>query len=119
MSGRFAPEDIGDDVLVTIHIEPRAIRLLQGVPVAEGVLQQVKTSVQNIAVTVPSVVSVHHIQAHSAPDSIAVHFHCLFSADTPVRVAHEATVQLEQRLRAGDPAIDRIVIHVEPVMSSP
>ncbi|KAF0119036.1 MAG: cation diffusion facilitator family transporter [Rhodospirillaceae bacterium] len=69
---RAIRRDIGDDVLMTIHIEPRAIRLLKGTPVADAVLRRMKAAVREIAVTVPSVAGVRHIQAHSAPDGIAV-----------------------------------------------
>ncbi|MGD0174761.1 MAG: cation transporter dimerization domain-containing protein, partial [Anaerolineales bacterium] len=52
-------------------------------------------------------------------EDLVVSFHCLFSPDIAIRDAHAFTEQFERALRAREPELGRVVIHVEPDSSSP
>ncbi|MFN3076163.1 MAG: cation diffusion facilitator family transporter [Alphaproteobacteria bacterium] len=108
--------DVGADVLVTTHIEPRTVRVVKGSPVDEEMQTRIESMVHDIAVTVPTVIGVHHIQAHSASDGVVLHFHCLFEGAMPVRATHDATSRLEQLIRERAPYLTRVVIHSEPTL---
>jgi len=47
-------------------------------------------------------------------EDLVVSFHCLFSPDIAIRDAHAFTEQFERALRAREPELGRVVIHVEP-----
>jgi divalent metal cation (Fe/Co/Zn/Cd) transporter len=56
----------------------------------------------------------HAVQLHHTGREVAVSFHCVLSADTPITEAHDVTVRIEEELRRQIPAVGRVVIHVEP-----
>jgi cation diffusion facilitator family transporter len=56
----------------------------------------------------------HHIVVHRVDNELALSFHCLYDAETPIIDAHEITEKLEQALRTQLPDLGRVVIHLEP-----
>ncbi|MEO5373154.1 MAG: cation-efflux pump [Alphaproteobacteria bacterium] len=106
--------ELGNDVIVTTHIEPRAVHTVEGSPMDPVAAARIETLVHDLAVTVPSVVGVHRIHAQMGSEGICVTFHCLFEENTPIRVAHDATVRFEHLIRGKSPALNRVIIHAEP-----
>ncbi|MBF0561944.1 MAG: cation transporter, partial [Alphaproteobacteria bacterium] len=106
--------ELGNDVIVVTHIEPRTVHTVEGSSLDLAVLTRIEALVHDIAVTLPSVVGVHRVLAQDSAEGICLSFHCLFEEHTPVRKAHDATARFEYLIREKMPALDRIVVHAEP-----
>lgn len=111
---RAIAAELGSEIHVATHIEPRTVHTIEGNLVDPVALAKIETMVHDIAVTIPSVVGVHHIRAQLGAEGICISFHCLFEEHTPIRKAHDATVRFEALIREKAPLLDRIVIHAEP-----
>lgn len=106
--------ELGSEINIATHIEPRSIHAIEGNSVDPVALAKIEAMVHDVAVTVPAVVGVHHIRAQLGAAGICVSFHCLFDEQTSVRQAHDATVRFEGLIREKSPLLDRVLIHAEP-----
>ncbi len=61
----------------------------------------------------------HDIVVHRLGNELAVSFHCLQAADTPIIDAHAITEKIERELREQVPELRRVVIHLEPLLPKP
>ncbi len=106
--------ELGDDVVIDTHIDPRRAELFSGSPPADERLADVAAALSRVAATDGLVQVVHHLEVQERDDGLYVSFHCLFPDHATVGEVHRATVGLEHRLRDAIPGIARVVIHAEP-----
>ena len=106
--------ELGRDVLIDTHIEPRSDHIVKGSPISEKVSGQVAKFVRDAAGSVELITDVRDIRAEQGPDGLYLTLHCLFDGQVPLKRVHAATDRLETLLRTKGPEFDRIVIHAEP-----
>lgn len=106
---RESPE-LGD---IVTHIEPVGDREARRPTIRAG-SEQVRQAVMLLPTQVPGVKDCHSITIHRDGNELSVSFHCLVDPNLPISTAHKLTVQLESVLRANQPDLGRVVIHVEP-----
>lgn len=106
--------ELGDDVLVDTHIDPRRFSVRAGAPLAPQVHVDLAGRISALARQVPKVEEVHEVQLRQGEDGLYVSLHCLFPPATPVREVHRATAVVEQRLREHVDGIGRVIVHAEP-----
>jgi cation diffusion facilitator family transporter len=75
---------------------------------------QLESALRVAAMEIEGVLDVHDFRIRRVGDQLDVSCHCLLADDTPLNVVHEKLVAAEQRLRACDPRLGRIVLHPEP-----
>ncbi len=107
--------ELGDDVLVDTHIDPRRFSVVVGQPVAEPTRRQLVQDIAILAQSVTEVCDVHRIHVQQGDEGLYLSLHCLFAPTTSVRVVHQATVAVEQRLRRHLGQVGRVVVHAEPL----
>ena len=106
--------ELGQDVLIDTHIEPRSDHVVKGSPISEKVGGQIANLVRAVAGGVELITDVRDIRAEQGPDGLYLTLHCLFDGQVPLKRVHAATDRLETLLRTKEPEFDRIVIHAEP-----
>jgi divalent metal cation (Fe/Co/Zn/Cd) transporter len=106
--------ELGQDVLIDTHIEPRSDHIVKGSAISEKVGEQVAKFVRDAAGSVELITDVRDIRAEQGPDGLYLTLHCLFDKQVPLKRVHAATDRLETLLRTKGPEFDRIVIHAEP-----
>lgn len=72
-----------------------------------------------LAKAISGVVDVHAIRARHVGSGLQLDFHLLVLPQLTVAEGHAIAHQLKQRIQEADPAIDEILIHVEPAESGP
>ena len=97
---------------VVTHLEPRA----DGPAVADepADLAAYRTLVGLETRGVAGLSGPHDVQAARVPGGIRLSAHVCAPGDLPLARAHALAEALEARLRAAEPALERITIHVEP-----
>ncbi|PKU23966.1 cation diffusion facilitator family transporter [Telmatospirillum siberiense] len=108
-------EELGDDVLVETHIDPKRVSMLTGQPIAAGEHRRLEAEVIRVSEAVEAVEEAHGVHIRHGEDGLYISLHCLFDPTTPVRVAHRATAIVEQRIREKIPDVGRVVVHAEPL----
>ncbi|MDD5657010.1 MAG: cation-efflux pump [Elusimicrobia bacterium] len=98
---------------IVTHIEPVEDDDLAGKTddAAERLLRQALESFQAAEGVA---LSPHKISVRSCAGQLSASLHCYLPPATPVKQAHDLTVRLERHLRAAQPDLGRVVIHVEP-----
>jgi len=97
---------------VTTHIEP----LEETVPDEEGQIPS-DTLANRIAAMTDSITgpgTAHSIQVHLVDGHITATVHVTLPAVEPLTEAHAVAEEVERRLHAGLPQLNRVVVHVEP-----
>ncbi len=107
-----AHERVPDLLRVTTHIEPKG-QVVQARQM-EREREQIVKQVEMILAKFEGISSCHHIEAYPSADGWTVSMHCRVPGDLCVAEAHRISGEVEDRLRAGVPALDRIVVHTEP-----
>ncbi|HXP96764.1 MAG TPA: cation transporter dimerization domain-containing protein, partial [Telmatospirillum sp.] len=107
-------DELGEDVLVETHIDPKRVSILTGVPVDADVFQRLEREVLDCAGAVDDVREVHGIHIRHGAEGLYISLHCLFCPVTSVRTAHHATAVIEQRIRERIAGVGRVVVHAEP-----
>ncbi|MDR3438442.1 cation diffusion facilitator family transporter [Telmatospirillum sp.] len=110
-------DELGEDVLVETHIDPRRVSVLAGRTVDAVMHRQLETVVINCAQGVDHVREAHGVHIRQGEDGLTVLLHCLFEPTTSVRTAHHATEVVEQRIRESIKDVGRVVVHAEPLDS--
>jgi cation diffusion facilitator family transporter len=108
-------EELGEDVLIETHIDPRRDKVLAGQPLAEGEFQRLAAVVVEAAQTVGHVFEAHGVHIRHGDVGLYVSLHCLFRPDLSVRLVHDATDEVEQRIRECVRGVGRVVVHAEPL----
>lgn len=107
--------ELGQDVTVDTHIDPRRFGVVEGRPLEDDHRQALEAAVFDAASEVRGVEEVHRVCVQQGPDELYVSLHCLFAPETPVRQVHDATVSVEHRVRQLLPGSGRVVVHAEPL----
>lgn len=108
-------EELGEDVLVETHIDPKRVSMLTGLPVEAEMHRYLEADVAECAEGVEEVQEVHGIHIRHGAEGLYISLHCLFFPATSVRVAHRATVLIEQEIRERIADVGRVVVHAEPL----
>jgi divalent metal cation (Fe/Co/Zn/Cd) transporter len=107
--------ELGGDVGVDTHLDPRRMRVFSGAPVDVGQTEGIAAVIEETAAEFRPPVNVHHFHIQAEDDGLYVSFHCVFNDELPIRKVHDQTVRLENRIYDRLPEIKRLVIHAEPV----
>jgi cation diffusion facilitator family transporter len=70
--------------------------------------------IRGAVMSVPQVLGCHHIRSRGSYDHVFVDLHVWFSGDTPLRVAHELSHVVKDRIMDRYPQIADAIIHIEP-----
>lgn len=108
-------DELGDDVLVETHIDPRPVSMAIGAPLPDEEHRRMEAEIIHLAEEVDPVEEAHGVHIRQGGEDLHISLHCLFAPATPVRVAHRATAVVEQRIRERIPGVGRVVVHAEPV----
>jgi divalent metal cation (Fe/Co/Zn/Cd) transporter len=107
-----AHERVPDLLRVTTHIEPKG-QVVQA-PQMEQERERIVKQVGVILAGFEGISSCHHIEAYPSSDGWTMSMHCRVPGELSVAEAHRISGEVEDRLRAGVPTLDRIVVHTEP-----
>ncbi len=110
-------DELGDDVLVETHIDPRRVSIMAGTPIDSSTHRQLEHAVIACAESVEDVREVHGVHIRRGDDDLYISLHCLFAPTMSVRTAHHATVVIEQKIRETIANVGRVVVHAEPLGS--
>ncbi len=105
---------------LTIHIEPEGqLRpVLSSAPGGSPTFQAVEKAIhETLEDTVAG--DTHRVQLRAGRTGWTVSLHYRLPGDMPLAEAHWASTQLEKRLRARVPDLERVIIHTEPAASQP
>lgn len=108
-------EELGEDVHIETHIDPKRVSMLTGQPIAAEMHRRLEAEVVRSAEAIDEVEEAHGVHIRRGEEGLYVSLHCLFAPATPVRVAHRATAIVEQRIREKIPDVGRVVVHAEPL----
>ncbi|MBM4422597.1 MAG: cation-efflux pump [Chloroflexi bacterium] len=97
---------------VTTHIEP----LRDTVPDEDDPTQPdaLESRIREITDSVTGAGAAHDIQVHHISGHIAATVHVTQSAAEPLTAAHALAEEVERRLHANLPQLNRVVVHIEP-----
>jgi len=107
-----ARHEIPDLVRVTTHLEPKG-QLVQG-PQLEEEGKQIVRQVEKIIAGFENIGSCHHLEAYPNAGKWTMSMHCRVPGKLSLAEAHRISSEVEEKLRADIPALDRIIIHTEP-----
>ncbi|HEY5119816.1 MAG TPA: cation transporter dimerization domain-containing protein, partial [Anaerolineales bacterium] len=102
--------DLGE---IVTHIEPAGDSTLRR-PASPEDEARLMRSIREVADSLAVKCEPHQVNVRRVEEDLVVSFHCLFSPDIAIRDAHAFTEQFERALRAREPELGRVVIHVEP-----
>jgi cation diffusion facilitator family transporter len=108
----LARERIPDLARVTTHIEPKG-QVVQGPKMAEE-RERIIQQVEGILAGFGNISSYHRVEAYVDAGGWTVSMHCRMPGQINLAEAHRLSGEVEDKLRAGIPALDRIIIHTEP-----
>jgi cation diffusion facilitator family transporter len=98
---------------IVTHIEPAGDSTLRRAASPEDE-ERLMRSIREVADSLAVKCEPHQVNVRRVEGDLVVTFHCLFSPDIAIRDAHALTEQFERALRAREPELGRVVIHVEP-----
>jgi cation diffusion facilitator family transporter len=98
---------------VNTHIEPVAVPVVS-MATAGDIDENLRGPIMAIVDQFVGVSDCHNLQVRPGPDGYEVVLHCLADPGLPIVEAHRLAEQLERRLRAELPSIDRVLVHMEP-----
>jgi cation diffusion facilitator family transporter len=106
--------ELGDDVEVETHIEPRQTREIPGKDVDPALLKTIKLLVRECAASIELIQNVHDVRARQTPQGMVIFFHCLVEPRRSVAEVHTAMDELERQIHLRWPEAWRVVGHAEP-----
>jgi cation diffusion facilitator family transporter len=74
--------------------------------------------IEGVALQEPGVREVHNVRSRGALDAIFLDFHVLVDPAMPIAEAHRIGHRVEARVRSRWPALNDVVVHVEPALES-
>jgi len=107
-------QELGPDVGIDIHIDPRRSRVTDGEPVVEEERRRVLTAIGELESAHGTVRGLHRVFLQRGADGIYVSFHCTFAGEASIKAVHEVTASMEAALRHQVEGVARVVIHAEP-----
>ena len=107
--------ELGNELKVDIHIDPRQIRVFSGTPVGGTEYEQIGRSVAAAVARYGLVKAYHHLIVQTRDDGLYISFHCLFPDDSPIFDVHEITERIEFDLMKAIKGVTSVVVHAEPL----
>ena len=111
--------ELGGDVQVDTHIDPRRFNVVVGSSVGGSALSSTESRIRTAAASVIEIMGIRDIGVQQGDDGLYVSLTCLFAPETSVRTVHGATVTVETQIRHSVPGISRVVVHAEPASGNP
>jgi len=111
---REIARDLGQEVEVTSHLDPRRSRELGSRDLDEVEAAPIARTVAELATTIPHLRDVHHLRVGQTDGGLHLVCHCTCDDQLPLRQAHHASALLEQAVYRAIPGVTRIVVHCEP-----
>lgn len=112
---RAIQDEFGADMEVETRIEPLEPHVLAARPADPAIVGAIGAALVDIAAACGPVLSVHDARVRETAAGLIVNFHARAPSGVSVQAAHDATDEIERRMREAFPAIWRIVARVEPV----
>ena len=106
--------DLGRDVEVTTHIDPRRTQVSAGRSLSEAEAAPIANAITDITSAIAHARNIHHVLVTESGDGMHIAFHCTFDPDLPLRDAHHGAALLEQAVLRGVAGVVRVVVHAEP-----
>lgn len=106
--------ELGRDVAIDTHIDPRRTHVAQGRDLEAGRRAELAATIERIGCGIPTVKGVHNLRIQQLDEGLYVSFHCVFAGDAPVRRVHDATARFEYEIRDQVRGVGRVVVHAEP-----
>lgn len=97
---------------IVTHVAP-AGGIAKGAEAVEE--PQLEAALRAAAMEVEGILDVHDFRLRRVGDQLDVSCHCLLADDVPLKTVHDKLLAAEQRVRAVDQRLGRIVLHPEPV----
>jgi cation diffusion facilitator family transporter len=107
--------ELGPDLQIDIHIDPRFARIPNGEPVSGEQLDQLTRQIVAAVEKHPMVKAFHHIMAQTREDGLYLSLHCLFQDDCAISAVHSVTERIEFTLRNSINGPSTVVVHAEPL----
>jgi divalent metal cation (Fe/Co/Zn/Cd) transporter len=111
LEGEMAQE-LGPQAHITVHMEPERAQVPPGQMAVEAAFLRAK--VKEVAGEMGQVLGCHKVVVQRVEGELVVTLHCVLEKDLSVGEAHEVSRDLEKRLRAEVPIVDRVLVHLEP-----
>ena len=112
-------DDLGSEVEVDTHIEPRRMSHLEGRDEALDVTHAITRALERTAERIGTLRDIHSVRVRRSQDGLVVNYHCRFDPRLTVAAVHERVDELERQLRADRPEVLRAVGHAEPLQRAP
>lgn len=113
LEGKLAQE-LGDDVIIDVHIDPRRNRTTDGETVGPEECRQLEKIIREVVGSHPLALGFHRLFAQRDQDGIYVTFHCTFAGKASVKETHDVVASMEVDLRRRLEGVGRMVVHAEP-----
>jgi cation diffusion facilitator family transporter len=107
-------DELGADLAIDIHIDPRRHHVFQGTSVEGATLATVRQALARALAAYPLAESAHDLCVQQRDDGVYVSCHCLFPDQAPIGDVHDVTERIEHLLMRSVPGIARAVVHAEP-----
>ncbi len=111
-------EELGEDIYVDTHIDPRRFNVVNGSAVAREQREDMTARIEHLARAVHDVQDIRKVWIQDGDDGLYVSLRCLFAPDTAIRTVHAATVTVETHIRHNLPGVSRVVVHAEPTTAA-
>ncbi len=108
-------QELGSELQVDIHIDPKQSHVFCGYPVTGPVLETIKASAAAVIANYPLVKAYHHLIVQTREDGLYMSCHCLFPDNSPIFDVHEVTERIEYGLMKAIAGLTTVVVHAEPL----
>lgn len=108
-------KELGNDVVVDVHIDPKRNRIFYGTAVGGPVLDTVHQAVSEVVGHNPLVAGFHNLVVQCREDGLYLSCHCLFPDNTPIFDVHEVAEKIEYALLRSVAGLTTVVVHAEPL----
>lgn len=112
-------DDLGSDVEVDTHIEPRRIAHLEGRDEPADATAAMARALEETAERIGELREIHSVRVRRSQDGLVVNYHCRFDPRLSVAAVHERVDELERQFRADHPEVLRVIGHAEPLQPAP
>lgn len=107
--------ELGEEVELNSHIEPLKHQAISCSNISLNEMKKIEQSIKQANFEIKEISEVHNILARKLEEKYVISFHCNAPDDMLLERVHELTNQFEYLLKEQNPAIKRVVIHVEPI----
>ena len=109
--------ELGPDVTVDIHIDPRRLAVYQGSIVGGPAYQMILEALVAILAEQPLVKAFDHLQVQIRDDGLYMSCHCRFPDDSPIYEVHDVCETIEYTMIKRVKGLATVVVHAEPLSS--